>query len=462
VNRSAAIVFVLVCSMVLVYGAPQSAVPDMFLFFESAVPDESRSGDALDQIAAAWKDSYTPILVDFARLMEGPRPGNPGSPIRQRLVDFLEKQTGQEFGQNLDQWRLWMWKLPYDPHPNYAPFKGALYGQIDPLMMEFFPVGTKATIRMDEVDWGGVRVNDIPPLDHPTFIESSEADYLDDDHIVFGISVNGEARAYPKRILAWHEMALDEIGGVELTIIYCTLCGTVLPYESEIGGKMRKFGTSGFLYRSNKLFFDEATKRLWSTLEGKPVVGKLIDQDLELKLRSSVTTTWKEWKKQNPNTTVLSIDTGYDRDYDEGVAYKSYFDSDRLMFEVPETDDRLNNEDDVLVMLIDPSSGAGREPVALSTDFLEKNRIYPFEAGGRSFVVITSEEGANRVFETGDVRFGRERRSNRIEDEERRRWRVTEDALVAEGAAVELSRVTANRAFWFGWYAQFPNTRLVK
>ena len=330
-------------------------------------------------------------------------------------------------------------------------------------MMEFFPVGAESTIRMDEVDWGGVRVNGIPPLDHPRHIEASEADYLEDDHIVFGIAVNGEARAYPKRILAWHEMALDEIGGVELTIIYCTLCGTVLPYESEVGGQMRKFGTSGFLYRSNKLFFDEATKSLWSTLEGKPVVGKLINQDLELNLRSSVTTTWEEWKKQNPNTTVLSIDTGYDKDYGEGVAYKNYFASDRLMFEVPDTDDRLKNKDEVLVMQLAPSSGEGREPVALSTDFLEKNRIYPFEAGGRSFVVITSEEGANRVFETDEIRFKRERRSNRIEDESRRRWTVTEDALVAQGApAVQLPRVTANRAFWFGWYAQFPDTRLIK
>lgn len=433
----------------------------MFLFFESVVPDESRAQAALDQIAEAWKDGYTPIFVDFARMMEAPRPGNPGSPIRGRLIDFLETQTGQNFGQNLDEWRLWMWKLPYDPHPTYAPFKGALYGQIDPRMMEFF--GAESTIRMDEVDWGGVRVNGIPPLDHPKYIEASEADSLEDDHIVFGIAVNGEARAYPQRILAWREMALDEIGGVELTIIYCTLCGTVLPYESEVGGQMRKFGTSGFLCRSNKLFFDEATKSLWSTLEGKPVVGKLINQDLELNLRSSVTTTWEEWKNQNPNTTVLSIDPGYDKDYGEGVAYKKHLASDRLMFEVPETDNRLKNKDEVLVMQLAPSSGEGRAPVALSTDFLEKNRIYPFEAGGRSFVVITSEEGANRVFEPDEVRFKRERRSNRIEDESRRRWTVTEDALVAQGSpAVELPRVTANRAFWFGWYAQFSTTRLIQ
>ena len=66
---------------------------------------------------------------------------------------------------------------------------------------------------------------------------AAAASYLADDHIVFALVVNGEARAYPKRILAWHEMALDRLGGVDLTIVYCTLCGTVIPFESVAGGE---------------------------------------------------------------------------------------------------------------------------------------------------------------------------------------------------------------------------------
>ena len=53
---------------------------------------------------------------------------------------------------------------------------------------------------------------------------------------------NGEARAYPQRILAWHEMALDRLGGTELATVYCTLCGTVIPYKAEVGGVHRTFG----------------------------------------------------------------------------------------------------------------------------------------------------------------------------------------------------------------------------
>jgi hypothetical protein len=249
---------------------------------------------------------------------------------------------------------------------------------------------------------------------------------------------------------------------VELTIIYCTLCGTVLPYESEIGGKVRNFGTSGLLYRSNKLFFDERTSSLWSTLEGRPVVGELVGSGLSLRLRPSVTTTWGEWRRQHPMTTVLSIDTGFERDYREGVAYAGYFGTDRLMFQVPETDDRLGNKDEVLVMLLD-GRDSGRLPAAISTEFLEDNRVYRFEAAGRGFVVITSAEGANRVYEVGETSIGRGEDPETFIDREGRQWQLTEEALVAlEHPDSRFPRVTANRAFWFGWYAQFPETILIE
>ena len=126
-----------------------------------------------------------------------------------------------------------------DPPPDYAAFKAALYGRVDPRIRLFFPAGVPATIRLDEVDWGGVGVNGIPPLDHPEDAPAAEARWLADDHVVFGIVVNGEARAYPKRILAWHEMARDRVGGVELAIVYCTLCGTVIPYGAASAASLR-------------------------------------------------------------------------------------------------------------------------------------------------------------------------------------------------------------------------------
>ena len=194
---------------------------------------------------------------------------------------------------------------------------------------------SSARIRLDEVRWGGVLQDGIPPLRDPEMIPASQATYLEDGNIIFGIEINGDARAYPKRILAWHEMFTDTIGGVDIAGVYCTLCGTVIPYKTNSGGVDYKLGTSGFLYRSNKLMYDQATQSLWSTVRGEPVIGPLVDQGIALEHLSMVTTTWAEWLRRHPDTTVLSLNTGHRRDYGEGVAYQSYFAGDQLMFNTP-------------------------------------------------------------------------------------------------------------------------------
>ena len=430
-----------------------AADPDIRLFFQTLAEDEEAADAALEQIGAAWKDGYAALLWDVARFMRRP----------QRLTRFLEQQTGQRFGDDLDRWHQWIWELPYEPHPDYGEFKGLWYGQVDPQMRDFFPPGVKSLIRLDEVDWGGVSVNGIPPLEYPESIPADAADYLEDDHLVFGIALNGEARAYPKRILAWHEMALDRLGGVELTIVYCTLCGTVIPYESVVNGVHIKFGTSGLLYRSNKLMFDHETRSLWNTFEGKPVIGRLVDSDLRLRYESVVTTTWEEWRRKHPATTVLSLATGHRRDYSEGAAYREYFSTDRLMFQVPTRDDRLRNKDEVVVMLL-PTATGGRQPLAMSAEFLNDHPVYHTEVvAGHSLVVVTSRAGANRVYEAGSTRFARRLDDDRVADDAGRIWTVTEDALISQDeSAQRLARVPAQRAFWFGWYAQFPDTVLIQ
>lgn len=457
-------------------GTSKPGAPDIALFFQAVRQDEAQAKRGLEQIAAVWKDSYSSMLVDLLSVARVPPPPSdeeghdslvvhPRARVHQRLIGFLEKQTGQRFGNDLKRWRKWMWKLPYEPHPDYARFKGELYANVDPKMRAFFSVGTRSLIRLDEIDWGGVRVNGIPPLDHPKTIPAGEARYLKDDHIVFGIVVNGEARAYPKRILAWHELARDRVGGLELTIVYCTLCGTVIPYESVMGGKLRTLGTSGLLYRSNKLMFDEETLSLWSTLEGKPVVGKLAGSDLRLRAHPVVTTTWGEWKAQHPETTVLALDTGFKRDYSEGAAYREYFATDRLMFEVGETDPRLKNKAEVLVFRLSPAgNGTGeQQAVAIAADFLRKNPLYHLEVAGHELVVITSPQGANRVYNAGPVRLVRYKAADQLEDAEGRSWKLTEEALVSrQDPTARLPRVPAQRAFWFGWYAQFPKTLLIR
>ena len=444
-----------------VQQAGQDDHPDIQLFFRATAQDGRLADDALRQIGAQWRVGYAGLVWDLARFV---RP--PGPQLFQffRLIEFLQARTGQQFGADLERWQDWIWDQPYDPHPDYARFKGLLYSQIDPRFEEFFPQRVESVIRLDEVAWGGVAVNGIPPLEYPKRLDVDGADYLGDDDIVFGIALEGEARAYPKRILAWHEMALDSLGGVELTIVYCTLCGTVIPFESMADGRHLTFGTSGLLYRSNKLMFDHETRSLWNTFEGVPVVGSLVGSGVRLTPQAVVTTTWGEWRSTHPATTVLSLDTGHRRDYSEGAAYRGYFSTDELMFRVSKTDDRLKNKEEVLVMQLDDPTEAGRRRrLAISARFLNTNRVFHHNFAGRNLVVVTSEQGANRVYDAQDIRFARHIDAQRVTDEAGRLWRVTEAGLVMESDSNLLrARVPAQRAFWFGWYAQFPDTELIK
>ena len=467
--------------------------PDIRLFFALLDRDGDAAEDALDQLAGQWRDGYAGMLWDMMRFLPPPRrasssafstdptdPTNrtqdldapaveePGTRVWRRLMRFLEDRADQRFRGDMERVHQWIWAQPYDPHPDYTLFKGIWYSEIDPRFADFFPPGAETRIRLDEIDWGGVQVNGIPPLEYPQHVAAGDdaADYLDDDDIVFGIAAGGETRAYPKRILAWHEMALDRIGAVELTIVYCTLCGTVIPYESVVDGQHIKFGTSGLLYRSNKLMFDHGTKSLWNTFEGVPVVGALVGSGLRLTHRAVVTTTWGEWRRMHPETTMLTLDTGHERDYREGVAYRDYFATDALMFDVPELDDHpdgeLDNKDEVLTLLLEDGAGEWQS-LAIAAEFLQDNRLHLEEHAGRRLLVLTSEDGANRVFDPGMTNFVRLDGDLAVVDSEGGRWRVTEEALVHDSdPSRRLSRVAAQRAFWFGWRAQFPETRLVR
>ena len=441
--------------------AAEGGHPDIRLFLQAGAGEPEEAEYALRQIGDRWRDGYAGIVWDMAWLQ---RPPNlQGFARFFTLVGFLEEQTGQRLGADLQAWQRWMWARPYEPHPDHGFFKGLWYRRIDPRFAGFFPRGVASRIRLDEIEWGGVAVNGIPPLEYPARLDAAGADYLEDDHVVFGVAIGGEARAYPKRILAWHEMALDRVGGVELTIVYCTLCGTVIPFESTAGGRRLKFGTSGLLYRSNKLMFDHETRSLWNTFEGAPVVGELVDSGLRLTPRAVVTTTWGAWRRRHPSTTVLSLDTGHRRDYSEGAAYRGYFGADDLMFPVSRTDDRLPNKEEVLVLqLDDPAQDGAPARLAVTARFLARNPVWHHELAGRRLVVVTNAAGANRVYDAGDVRFARRLGPGRVADAAGRAWRVTEDGLVREDDPdVRRSRVSAHRAFWFGWYAQFPDTALV-
>jgi len=413
------------------------------------VADKKFDSNALKALENNWEDGMIAPLTEIMRF------GN--STIQAyKINDFLRDKKGEE-NYGFFDWMKWTWDNKPPVEPYYFELKAYVHEHIDDKFPKYFEGRSEqASIRLEEVVWGGVKQDGIPPLRNPKLLNANEADYLADSDVVFGAYINGVAKAYPKRILAWHEMFIDNFGDDLICGVYCTLCGTVIAYDTKHNGTTYHLGTSGFLYRSNKLMYDNATQSLWNTIEGKPVIGPLVDKGIELSSHSVVTTTWGEWKQLHPNTTVLSLDTGHRRDYGEGVAYHNYFATDQLMFNVPKLDKRLLNKDEVLIVR---AEGYQNDPLAIAAKYLKKHPIYADKIGDTAFVVFTDKSGANRVYQTNGQIFDK-KKGNTIIDNLGTKWELTEEQLIAENGQV-LKRLPYHRIFWFAWFNTYENTRLV-
>ena len=189
-----------------------------------------------------------------------------------------------------------------------------------------------AIIPQDEILSGGPSKDGIPALFDPKFISAKDAHYLDSSDRVIGIKFDGIAKAYPINILNWHEVVNDEINNTFFAVTFCPLCGTGMVFSSEVPGHQLTFGVSGLLYNSDVLLYDKNTNSLWSQILSKSVAGLMVNTNLEL--LPSVHTSWNNWLTNNPETLVLSRDTGYSRNYGRDP-YSGYSTSKRLYFPAP-------------------------------------------------------------------------------------------------------------------------------
>ena len=430
--------------------AKQPPLVPITTFLAILEPNTRLSEASIAKVIANWRDDYAPILLEMLGFI--------ASSYTESLVMEQLMKVSQVATRDPNEIYQWVWAKNLTPHPAYAEFKARLYEPIDPRFRAYFDKNPKTSIRLDEIRWGGVRRDGIPPLKNPKMISAGEATYLGDQDIIFGVAIDGDVRAYPKRILAWHEMFKDRIAGREINGVYCTLCGSMILYDTTVKGVQHELGTSGFLYRSNKLMYDHATESMWSTLNGAPVVGPLVGKGIVLPSLFVVTSTWGEWKKRHPGTRVLSLDTGHDRDYSEGNAYRAYFATDQLMFGVPKLDNRLRNKAEVLALRFNE---AATSQLAISADFLNQNPVYQDQLGKTAFVVFTDASGANRVYESKGHRFGSYDRDSSAKDASGGLWKV-EEANLRGPKGETLKRLSAHRAFWFGWFSAHPTTRLIK
>ncbi len=338
------------------------------------------------------------------------------------------------------------------PHPSYRPLKLRFWANTDERFSAFFdsPLATreKMKIRFEEIVWGGVLVDGIPSLDKPFMVAANKARYLLDTDLVFGVAINGDVRAYPLRIMGWHEMFNDVIGGVPVALAYCTLCGAGILFETHVEGRKKPFvfGSSGFLYRSNKLMFDRETKSLWNQFTGKPVVGPLVESGIELKVRPVAITSWKDWRTQNPGTTVLSIETGYRRDYGSGVTYRKYFASPDLMFPVRVRDESVVKRKDFVFGI--RTVGAAK---AWPVEAFRSKSVINDRVGSKAVVLIGDAATRTvRAYERGAETFQAATAGKRRFASGSGAWRLTEDALISDDGR-KLPRVPGHISYWFAW-----------
>ena len=450
------------------------------LMFNLSEGSSSDAQNALDRILAANDQRFVSVLIEIMRarqigLVQTLEPAE--------IVDSLEQLSGQSWGSNWGEWITWYGGTDLTPPPGFTSWKGRLLAGIDTYFGLFLLDKHPSKIRVEEIQWGGVVLDGIPALDNPNMLPASEANYLEPWEPVFGIAINGDARAYPLRILDWHEMANDVVGGVPVSLAYCTLCGAAIAYDGrsvDLDGAETTytFGSSGFLFRSNKLMYDRSTLTLWNQLTGEPVLGELAAGDIRLNLLPVVLTTWAGWQAQHPETVVVDIETGFSRVYVPGAAYGDYFANDErlfqdgLMFPVWQQSDQLFNKDHVYALRLD------EVPKAYPVTDLLAERVVNDVVGETAVVLIAAGEivevdgtsqrtgpvtytsGAEiRVFARGEQTFAPGPDDQTVLDADDRSWQVSEEALIGPDGET-LPRVNGHLAYWFGWYAFYPKTEL--
>lgn len=452
-------------------GEPFTAKETRALMYALSDGRSAEALSALETVVASEEEQFIPVLIEIMRAGQiGTVPW--ALTQRQAIADALDTLAGSEIGYDWPAWVEWYGATDITPPEEFTSWKGRLLANIDPAFGVFFRDSFPRTIRVEEIQWGGVVLDGIPALDNPAFLEADKAIYLEPDEPVFGLSINGDSRAYPLRIMDWHEMANDVVGGVPVSIAYCTLCGAAVAYDGRASdGEIYTFGSSGFLLRSNKLMYDRQTQTLWNQLTGEPALGSLVDQNVTLDILPIVLTTWREWQNQHPDTVVLDVDTGFSRPYEPGAAYADYFSSADTMFPVWQRSELLEDKSGVYALRLDGVPKAypidllvdevvvndlvGQTPVVLIAADEVVETTGRAARSGREAVYVSGAEV--RAFARGDHTFALGGAPDTVVDESGVVWQVTEDGLLGPDGVV-LDRLGGHLAYWFGWFAFFPNT----
>ena len=172
---------------------------------------------------------------------------------------------------------------------------------------------TKRSIALKEIMSGGPSKDGIPPIDNPVFKPIADIKTITDREPVVGFSINGDARAYPLRVLTWHEIVNDKVGGKPVTVTYCPLCNAAIVFDRMLDGKVLDFGTSGLLRNSDLVMYDRQSESWWQQFTGTSIVGSMMGK--QLKVLPARLESYANFKKRFPRGKVLVPNNTGMRDY---------------------------------------------------------------------------------------------------------------------------------------------------
>lgn len=250
----------------------------------------------------------------------------------------------------------------------------------------------KITVEPTEI-WDIIARDRIPSIDDPKFIPIGDETDIPDREPVVSLVINGDARAYPLRIMMWHEIANDTVGGVPVAVTYCPLCNSSIVFDATIDGEAVEFGTTGKLRNSDLVMYDRTSQTWWQQFSGEGLVGKHAGE--RLTMIPSRLDSWGRFKKEFPDGKVLVPNNDSMRQYWMNP-YDDYDSALRpFLFGGPLPTGMPAMERVVIVR--------SEEPIAVAVSLLERDgRV---EDGD---VILTWEAGQASALDTTKIAEGRD------------------------------------------------------
>ena len=290
-------------------------------------------------------------------------------------------------------------------------------------------------------------------------VSAGNAEWVDEEEVI-GVWLNGEARAYPIRLLSLHEIVNDNVGGQPIAVTWCPLCYSALVFNRVVEGRELTFGVSGFLFHNNLVMYDHQTDSLWSQVLAQAIKGAYNREALVV--LGATQSSWLDWKTEHPDTVVLSA-SQMGKQADEVIdPYVGYYQSGAAgLGGQAERDERLPAQALVVGIKI------GKEERAYTFEGVRQLTLINDELGGVPILLVynpklNSVAAYARLLGEQTLNFEISQEGESLVDSETASiWNIElGEAISGPLAAESLSRLTAPIVFWYAWSDIYPDTEI--